>query len=59
MAGPCYYVNINFIGNSALYCTEKSEGDLQLFCKRKRKDGLSGKYPLAVNFNIGSHVEML
>ena len=37
MAGPCYYVNINSIGNSALYCTEKSEGDLQLFCKRKKE----------------------
>ena len=26
---------VNSIGNSALYCTKKFEGNLQLSCKRK------------------------
>ena len=49
---------VNSIGYSALYCSKKFEGNFQLTCKgkvtnTKRKHGLSGRCPDAVNVNIG------
>ena len=54
---------VNSIGNSALYCSKKFEGNFQLSCKRKgdkyeRKHGLSCRYHGAVNVNIGPVVHI-
>ena len=50
---------VNSIGNSALYCSKKFEGNSQLYPAKgkvtntKSKHGLSGRCPGAVNINIG------